>query len=343
MLNIIMFAMIAIITFVLLIIQPLKLAKGCGRKLKLEVFILHDSLLILILYAVASLVLIRDADGHFFAMTYGEGAVFYDVDHKKYIWQESLWDDDLNNSNELVSELDNTVRLDPYNTYVNLDGEIVLEEASLYTHTRNNKVLLSEDGEKRYTLLSVDRNVFGRLRFPESKGFKMNDSLIAPVTYEIDMEYYELSGIQKIIDDEYNILLAGLLIISILWFFEFLYKSSKNDRTEAYLKVRRSVICILTVAFFRVAYIMSRSLTTMLVMILVPLIVGFLSAAFLDGLFRSMSEEYLFKNEEELSVLKCISLSTPEGVKSVRRMVIGINVLLTANWLLVIIAVCFNW
>ena len=76
-------------------------------------------------------------------------------------------------------------------------------------------------------------------------------------------------------------------------------------------------------------------------------VIEYLAASCIDGTAREMSETNILKalegNESELSLAQAMALSTPEGVKSVRRMVIGINVLLTANWLLVIIAVCFNW
>ena len=168
------------------------------------------------------------------------------------------------------------------------------------------------------------------------------------MTYEIGFDLYDLTRIQKIIYDEYSYMtksiIVGILILA-------LYFRIRKDQKGLYFTAKLSLTCGLTALVYSTIYDkLVKSFFTMTLIVIVPAIVKYLAAPYIDGLARSVTEPQdilqslgLLEDEGDLSVAQAMALSTPEGVKSVRRMVIGINVLLTANWLLVIIAVCFNW
>ncbi|MGX8715512.1 MAG: hypothetical protein ACSW8A_07145 [Lachnospiraceae bacterium] len=132
-----------------------------------------------------------------------------------------------------------------------------------------------------------------------------------------------------------------------------LYFRIRKDKNGLYFAAKLMLTCGLTALVYTIIYAkLVKSLLTMTLIVIVPAIVKCQAAPYIDGLARSLTEPKekdilqslgLVEDEGDLSAAQTMALSTPEGVKSVRRMVIGINVLLTANWFLVIVAVCFNW
>ena len=126
----------------------------------------------------------------------------------------------------------------------------------------------------------------------------------------------------------------------------FYYKFKRN-KEGVYLAERLFITCSLTAFIYILLEWTVKTFAAMSIYVAGVTVIEYLAASCIDGTAREMSETNILKalegNESELSLAQAMALSTPEGVKSVRRMVIGINCLLTANWLLVIVAVCFNW
>jgi len=349
MLNFVVYPLALFLAVVSCVIEPHRLLKGCEKEIKIKGYLLAICLSGTIgLLFMLEMVVVRDADGNFFAIIYDTGAVFYDTDHNRYILEDAAEDDET--WWILVNEENTDIKMDPYETFINSDGDIVLEDVSSYITTKNSSVMLTPDGQKRYILLFARRNLFGKLNLPESKGIEIGETLLSPVTYEIEFDLYELTGIQKILYKEYCYIkiaiLVSILILS-------LYFRIRKNQKGLYFAAKLSITCGLTVFLHAVIYgKLVRSFLSMILVIIVPAVVKYLSAPYIDGLARSLTEPKekdilqslgLVEVEGDLSAAQTMALSTPEGVKSVRRMVIGINCLLTANWLLVIIAVCFNW
>ena len=346
MLSFVVYPTAIFLTVMVLFLMPHQLLKGCEKETKFK-----GTFLIACLFGVIGsicmleLVIVRDADGHFYAIVYDTGAVFYDTDHAKYVLEDDPIDEE---AWILINEGNTDVTMDPDETFINSDGEIVLEDASSYIPTRNSSVMLTPDGQKRYKLMLARRNLFCRINPTESRGIMIGETLLSPVTYEIGFDLYDLTRIQKIIYDEYSYMtksiIVGILILA-------LYFRIRKDQKGLYFTAKLSLTCGLTALVYSTIYDkLVKSFFTMTLIVIVPAIVKYLAAPYIDGLARSVTEPQdiiqslgLLVDEGDLSVAQAMALSTPEGVKSVRRMVIGINVLLTANWLLVIIAVCFNW
>ena len=339
MLKVLAFILVFVLPVFMLVLIPLSFLRACEKKHQLKVWILSVCLLGLYYCLIAYSVVVRDADGHFYGFDYDDGAVFYDTQHERYIWHVfSEWDDPV-----LIKEADIDVRLNPYDLYVNLEGEIVKEDPQTLLPTRNTAVMLTEDGEKRYSFIQCYRDMFGRLRYPESRGFKLGEVTISPVTYEIEMEFYELTGIQDFISQEFASAELAVIVIIILL---FLYGKIKKAKGIIYFSIKAFIVCLPLTFANTLGWMIVKSFWSMAVLLLIPAAIGYFAAPLIDGAARFLSEWELSReklDEGEKWVSDCIALSTKKGVRSVRLMILGYNILFTANWLLVIIAVCFNW
>ena len=339
MLTILAFILVFVLPIIILVLIPLSFMRACEKKHQLKVLILSVCLFGLYYCLIAYSVVVRDADGHFFGFEYDNGAVFYDTQHERYIWNTfSEWDDPV-----LIKEEDNSIRLNPYALYVNQDGEIVKEDPQTLLPTRNKAVMLTEDGEKRYSFIQCYRDMFGRLRYPESRGFKLGEVIISPVTYEIEMEFYELTGIQDVILQEFAFAELAVIMIIILI---FLYGKIKKNKKMFSFSIKAFIVCLPLTFANTLGWMIVKSFWSMAVLLLIPAAIGYFAAPLIDGAARFISEWELSReklDEGEKWVSDCIALSTKKGVRSVRLMILGYNILFTANWLLVIIAVCFNW
>ena len=339
MLKVLAFILVFVLPVFMLVLIPLSFLRACEKKHQLKVWILSVCLFGLYYCLIADSVVVRDADGHFYGFDYDDGAVFYDTQHERYIWHVfSEWDDPV-----LIKEADIDVRLNPYDLYVNREGEIVNEDSHTFIPTRNKVVMLTKEGEKRFAFIQCNRDIFGRLRYPESRGFQVDEVTISPVTYEIEMEFYELTGIQDFISQEFASAELAVIVIIILL---FLYGKIKKKKNLFSFSIKAFIVCLPLTFANTLGWMIVKSFWSMAVLLLIPAAIGYFAAPLIDGAARFISEWELSReklDEGEKWISDCIALSTKKGTRSVRLMIIGYNVLLTANWLLVIIAVCFNW
>jgi len=338
--------------FALPLFPPWEFGRIRSKKYKLKMWIFWQCYFGLFVYMLFYHAAVRDADGRFFFVSYSQGAVFYDTDGVKY----TLTDE------ETLTDALGNYRFDTGEVFVNSEGQVVREDPSYYTPTRNRAVMLAGNGEKRYYFNDFRRDLFGRARPPESKGFVISDILISPVTYDnYWFESYELTGVQEMIEKG---ILAFQIIALLVGFALFLLSAHYESRCRRQgLKVpppevedkmyrldRVSIILILaSLRYGRVAPWCVSSMIEMAMAILLPFGAAYVAAPYIDGGCRVFASDITTsrwdtKSKDDLVPAdQYARYSTPDSVRSFRKLLAGVNVCFALIWLLQILAVCCNW